>query len=610
MSRLRNRSTIAVSVALVSSLGLTSTTFANHQADAAKVLSANQYKNSLKIAQLDRRRPGFREPKPYELPAQPDPNLGSGLQRTEPPPPRLAPDDFISIPDRWRLINDLGLVKERWYDPYNRNILKADRPFYQDWFFSLGLISDTIVEPRSIPTPVGLSGGKGSNLGIFGDPKQLTVNHNLIIAGVLYKGDTVFRPPDYEFRFTPVINYNYTKANEVRALNINPARGTHRHDTHIGLQELFLDYHIRNVSDRYDFDSIRVGIQPFSTDFRGFLFQDNQLGIRLFGNRDNNLWQYNLAWFRRLQKDTNSGLNDISQDVRDDDTFLFNLYRQDWPVRGFTTQATVVHNRNREDEEFFFDSNGFIQVPSSLGQERLRRYKVSYLGLNGDGHFGRLNLTYAAYYATGSESRATFVNRPSTISAYFGAVEASMDFDWIRARVSALHASGDKDPFDGKSGGFDAIFENPIFAGADTSFFIRQGIPLVGGGGVTLSTRNGVLNNLRSSKEHGQSNFTNPGVSLLGAGGDMDLTPELRFSANVNQIWFANTAAVEVARNQGPISPNIGTDISGALIYRPYFHQNIVFRLSGAMLVPGKGYKQLFGNDIPYSVLGNLTLTY
>ena len=49
----------------------------------------------------------------------------------------------------------------------------------------------------------------------------------------------------------------------------------------LGLQEAFVDYHIRNVSERYDFDSVRVGIQPFSTDFRGFLFQDNQLGVRL-----------------------------------------------------------------------------------------------------------------------------------------------------------------------------------------------------------------------------------------------------------------------------------------------------------------------------------------
>ncbi len=568
-------------------------------------------KDQLKIAQLQRRRPGSPTPRPYQLPPQPEPNVQTGLERTQPVPPRLAPDDFIPIEDRWRLINDLGLVEEKWYDPYNRNILKADRPIYKDWFFSLGLISDTVFEARSLPVPVGLQGTKGAGkLGIFGDGDMVTFNQNLILAGIVFQGDTVFRPPDYEFRFTPVINYNYTKAEQLRLLNIDPGRGTHRHDTHIGLQELFLDYHIRNVSDRYDFDSIRVGIQPFSTDFRGFLFQDLQLGIRLFGNRDNNLWQYNLAWFRRLEKDTNSGLNDVSEDVRDDDIFIANIYRQDWPVLGFTTQGTVVHNRNREDEETFFNTNGFIERPSSLGQERLRRYRVTYLGLNGDGHFGRLNLTYSMYYAMGSETRSTFANRPSDIRAYFGAAEAGFDFDWIRTRLSFLHASGDKNPFDGKSTGFDAIFENPIFAGADTSFFVRQGIPFVGGGGVTLSTRNGVLNNLRSSKEHGQSNFTNPGVTLIGAGADFDILPELRFTANVNQIWFANTASIEVARNQGSIDPNIGTDVSGAFIYRPWFHQNVVFRLSGSVLIPGKGYKELFPDDIPYSVLANLVLTY
>ena len=46
---------------------------------------------------------------------------------------------------------------------------------------------------------------------------------------------------------------------------------------------------------RYDFHSIRIGIQPFQSDFRGFLFNDSQLGIRLFGNRHNNRFQYNVC---------------------------------------------------------------------------------------------------------------------------------------------------------------------------------------------------------------------------------------------------------------------------------------------------------------------------
>ena len=127
-------------------------------------------------------------------------------------------------------------------------------------------------------------------------------------------------------------NYNYVWANENRALLINPAQGNTREDAHVALQEIFVDYHIRNVSDRFDFDSIRVGIQPITLDFRGFLFQDQQLGVRFFGTRNNNIWQYNVGWFRRLEKDTNSGLNDVAKGLRDDDIFFANLYRQDWPV--------------------------------------------------------------------------------------------------------------------------------------------------------------------------------------------------------------------------------------------------------------------------------------
>ena len=114
-----------------------------------------------------------------------------------------------------------------------------------------------------------------------------------------------------------------------------------------------------------------------------------------------------------------------------------------------------------------------------------------------------------------------------------------------------LAASGDKDPFDDKATGFDAILENPQFAGADTSFWIRQAVPLIGGGGVALSGRNGVLPSLRSSKDQGQSNFVNPGLLLAGIGADADLLPQLRVIGNVNYLRFLNTSSVSVLRNQG-----------------------------------------------------------
>ncbi len=67
----------------------------------------------------------------------------------------------------------------------------------------------------------------------------------------------------------------------LQGVNADPREGTTRNDHHLGIQAAFIDKHLRNVSDNYDFDSFRIGIQPFSSDFRGFLFQDNQLGAAL-----------------------------------------------------------------------------------------------------------------------------------------------------------------------------------------------------------------------------------------------------------------------------------------------------------------------------------------
>jgi hypothetical protein len=565
----------------------------------------------------ERPRPGAQPEPPGPQDAElPDPNRATGLERIPLPAP-AAPGDFLPIPDRWRLAKDLGLVKEPWYDPYNRNILKSDRPFYRDWFFNVSVINDVTTELRRVPTPVAPQVSRGGDaLDTFGDSDQFLFNNNLILALILFKGDTVFRPPDYELHITPVFNFNHTEVEELRVLNIDPREGETRDDAHPGIQELFLDVHLRNVSDRFDFDSVRFGIQPFSTDFRGFLFQDNQLGVRLFGTRDNNIWQYNLAWFRRLEKDTNSGLNDISDELREDDVVVGNLYRQDFPFLGYTSQGIYAYNRNREgDDGLLFDDNGFLARPATLGTERGRDYDVHYLGYNGDGHIGPVNLTTSFYYALGDQPRNAFNNESTDIRAWFLAGEASLDFDWIRVRASALYATGDDDPFDDTDEGFDAIFENPIFAGYDTSYFIRQAIPLIGGGGVQLTGRNSVLPSLRSSKELGQSNFANPGVELYGLGADFDILPELRLSTNFNKLFFDETAVLEQLRNQRRVDSDIGWDLSAAIIYRPFFTQNIVLRLSGAILVPGQGFRDLFpeesfADEIPFSVLGNFVFTF
>jgi hypothetical protein len=542
-----------------------------------------------------------------------------------PPPMPFNSGGFLPVPDRWRILDALGRP-ENMLDPYNTNTLKGDKPIFDDdWFFNVTGIADTLDEPARVPTGVGAQyTARPNEHNTFGEYGRNLFVENDILSLDLFKGETAFKPPDLEFRFTPVFNYNYTSVGEVGLVNINPERGTTRSKIFVGLQEAFVDYEIRTVSEYYDFDSVRVGIQPFNADFRGFLFQDDQLGIRFFGDRDANRWQYNLAYFQLLEKDTNSGLNDVTKPVRRDEVFVANLYRQDFPVTGFTSQVIDLLNTDQEGDELYYDENGFLVRPAQIGDDRGYNYWVNYFGLNGDGHFGRVNLTLSSYWASGHTSHNQFGppgNDGTTINAFFAAAEPSIDFDWVRLRLSGLYASGDSNPQGGEASGFDAVFENPQFAGADSSFWIRQSIPLIGGGGVALNTENGILADLRSSKGEGESNFVNPGIMLAGVGADFDILPVLRLSTNANYLSFVNTATLEFLRHQPDIPDPIGWDLSAALTYRPLFSQNIVLRLSGGVLLPGSGMKALFdtqggatalftGGNALYSVLANVILTY
>lgn len=568
-----------------------------------------------------RERPGYKAPLPDKVDQE-----NQGAVRA--PPPQAFPTDQIPIPDRWRLIESLGLVKEKLLDPYNQNTYKGDRPINRakvpwlpikgdDWFFVANLISDSVYEPRTFPTPVGVQTTEDPDrTDVFGHDFSQVFSQTFIAGFALLKGSTTFKPPSIEYRLTLAYNVNYVDVPERRVLFVEPSRPSHRLDQFLGVQEAFVDYHFGQFdTERFDFISVRAGIQPFQSDFRGFLFNDQQLGVRLFGSRDNNRFQFNLGAFWRLEKDTNSGLNAILRSPRDDLVFVANAYRQDFLIPALTSQITVVYNRNREADDVQIDTNGFPVRPALLGTLRGREYDVAYLGYNVDGRLGRVNLTGSFYWALGEDRNSFFTDRPADIDAQFAAVEASYDKDWMRFRLSGAYASGDSDPYDDKEGGFDAIFENPVFAGADTSYWIRQTIPFAGGGrAIAVNGRNGILNSLRSSKEQGQSNFNNPGLMLLGAGADFDLTPELRVSANANHLWFENTSNLQALRNEGSIPKDIGFDLSASAIWRPKATQNIVVRLSAASLLAGDGFRDLFdnlgGQKEYFSVLANLVLSY
>jgi hypothetical protein len=525
-------------------------------------------------------------------------------------PEAASSTEFIPVPDRWR-----QFYKGRWYDPYNQNVLKGDVPVFgepgHEWFLDANVTSDSGYEFRRTPLPVGFAAtARPDSLNTFGKFSQHSFNETIFSSFALIRGNTSFKPPEYEFRVAPAFSSNFANIQEVGGVRVDPDRGDNRNDSHFGFQELFADVHLANLTDRYDFISTRVGIQKFNSDFRGFVFSDETPGVRLFGNYDDNHWQYNLGWFSRLDKDTNSGLNEIFNQ-RHEQVLVANLYRQDALFLGHTLQGSAIYRADTAgDHGLEFDNNGALVRPAPIGDERFKNIYSTYLGLNADGHIERVNTTSTVYYVFGSESHNQIARQQTDISAWMVAQEASYDIDWIRVRASFMWASGDDNPFDGRATGFDAIFDNPNFAGGDISFWQRQGIPLIGGGGVNLVNRGSLLPDLRPGKEQGQSNYVNPGLLLYNLGVDFELTPKLKLINNLNFLQFDTTEVLETLRQDGSIGKSIGYDLSTGLLYRPFLNNNIQIRAGVAALIPESGVENHFGDRTLLSVFSNLILQF
>ncbi len=374
--------------------------------------------------------------------------------------------------------------------------------------------------------------------------------------------------------------------------------------TSVGAQALFFEKHLRDVSAHYDFDSVRIGIQPVTSDFRGFVLADQPLGIRFFGTRDNDVYQYSAGWFRRLPKNP-ARQNELGAGIPANDLVMANLYIQDLGQPGLTSELVFIYDRSRARGTRIVVGDGDTTFTSGAHHD----YDVIYLGYGTDGHLGSLNLTGSVYEVIGRESEGVFTARPTKVQATFAAVELSRDFDWMRIRASGLYASGDSNPADGASHGFDGINQTAIFAGSDSTFFIHQRVALVANA-IDLKQRDSLFPSLRSTADSGESNFTNPGLELLGVGADLDLAPALRVSFDVSHILFADTAPLQAILGRGDLPRTIGTDTSLDAIYRPFISQNLIARLSVAKLFAAPAARTLVGSTAPVSMFFNLVLTY
>ncbi len=510
---------------------------------------------------------------------------------------------FKPVPDRWR-----GILPppKSVIDPYNQNILKGDYPIIgQNVFFVLTATADNLFEAASSPIPSGLSTAQPFSQSFFGRNERFFLNENLKITMEIYKGNVAFKPRNWELKVTTVLNYNYINFRENNNVNINVRKGDNRSDRHIALQELSIEKHLFDFNRNFDFISFRGGIQFFNSDFRAFIFEDFNLGARLFGNAGSNRFQYNLVYFRMLEKDTNSELNTVF-DNREQDIVIANLYKQDFLTLGYTTQFSFHYNHDKPTVHF--DENGIPVRPSVLGNVLPHDIKAYYLGWTGDGHFGRLNINHAFYQVLGEDSFNSLAGHEIDINAQMAALELSVDKDWMRFKISGFFSSGDSDPMDDTGRGFDAILDAPFFAGGPFSYWNLQGIRLQG---VSLVNKLSLVPNLRSNKIEGQANFVNPGLLLLNAGYDAELTPKLKTLININYLRFHDTAALAHFVNQPAIGNDIGIDYSIGFLYRPFLNNNAIFKFGAAALTPLSGFNDLYESPPTlFSLFSSLILTY
>ena len=554
---------------------------------------------------------------------------------------------YLPIPV-WQRYNNTDIESPYMYqtpqlwNPYKQSILKGDTPVLgQDIFLSMTATSFTSYEARDIPTPAGVSTAQANSSEFYGEGNQMEVDQFFTFSLDLFKGETVFQPVTWDLHVQPVYNINYTRVEEDGVLSVDPRGSGSQSDNngggtnnsgngnnnnggntgpggglpgnpgggfqHVGperfgdtyltrskdffsLQEAFLELHIADLSDNYDFLSLRVGNQPFNADFRGFVFNDTNLGVRLFGNMDSNRWQYNVAAFDMREKDTYSELNTF--DSRDQYVFVANVYRQDFLFKGLTEQLDFLTNLDDADEHY--DRTGNLVRPAPIGgpiePHDLRAY---YFGWNGDGHIGRFNITHSFYEVVGRDTLNGIAGQPVDINAQMAALELSYDQDWVRLKASFFYQSGDDNPQDGHATGFDTIVDNPNFIGGPFSYFSRQGF-VFGDTSVNFKQSNSLVVDLRSSKDEGQANFVNPGVFIYGLGSEMTLTPTLKLFLNANYIRMVDTQTVNFALHTNNISPDVGFDLSGGIQYRPLLTNNVIISAGLGSLIPLDGYKSIY----------------
>ncbi len=224
-------------------------------------------------------------------------------------------------------------------------------------------------------------------------------------------------------------------------------------------------------------------------------------------------------------------------------------------------------------------------------------------------------MSNAFYQALGHDTFNPIAGRPVNINAQMGALELSVDKDW----VAILRVSSSTRPATGayRFGTHVAApptastpsSTTPTSPVAPSASWDRKAFGLTSTG-VSAHHSRQLLPSLRSNKEEGQANFVNPGIYIFNAGADFNLTPKLRAFVNANYLRFDHTEPLEILLFQQPDPPRHRRGLGIRLKYRPPLSENIVVTAGESTLVPGAGLQNIYNSKVLLSGFATLALTF
>lgn len=476
-------------------------------------------------------------------------------------------DEIRPVRSRWHPYNLEGHpeISYHLYDPYGQNVLKGDFPLAGDWFLELTALNTMVYKSRrnldfSRVFPDLMAAGTLNFVSY-----NSFYSENLIFGAEFRRHDDSFVPSNFRLRINGVADFKH----DINALTAGSDGNAHLFDAFFDLQ--IADFGHNN----FDLLFLRGGFQGFRSDFHGLVFNDVGLGGRLFGETKKNRLRYDFAYFKLFSKNPVSGFIDFSAPSRHQ-VAIARLTWEDFLAPGWNSEWTFHYNRD----------------PRPLsGISEKADLDTFYFGATFNGRLGRWVFNPAVYAVTGHAERLEGAQLARHfVAGWMGLLDLQYPFDFWRFRLGYLYASGDSNSADRRDTGFDAISDGVVLFGGPLSYWVGENIKFGAGDFVRP---NSLFPSFRGVNE--AANYINPGLQVVNAGVDLNLSPRVAVATNVNYLRFVETGSYQ---NRIVIGEHgAGVEFNLFVRWKPFLRQlneNFVLDNGFSLLHPLPGLEGAF----------------